>query len=110
MSEDPAVIPEVLHEATKIFLEELRGHGAFFRSIESEPDLAKHANAIAEKFHLIRGGAGFLKLTELKNIASYGEKLFRGGNPDLNTAKEKLAEASRVIDAEIARLSDILSS
>ncbi len=114
MSDDSAFIPEVLHEAAKIFLAELNGHAEFIHSLrtrlagappaDTEKLLTENAGPLAERFHLIKGGAGFLKLTALKDNASQNEKLFRARPLDIGAAATRLEEAETLLNEQIAGL------
>ena len=104
-------IPEVLHQAAGIFLQELQGHTQALEScgkeleplVSNESAFHKHLKGscknLAERCHLIKGGAGFLNLTELREASSEGEKYFR--------ALDDKAPAKQVL-AEIVKLSEIL--
>lgn len=105
------IIPDVFHEAAQIFLDELNSHVSFFQemlaalnSAEGRATFgAKEARLLAEKFHLVKGASGFLKLTELKEAAGSAEKYFRDTwasdcNPD--EAKAELTKASKVVSEQ----------
>ena len=108
MTEDPVLIPEVLHEAARIFLGELRDHAVFFKTVSG--DLTKHAAPLAERFHLIKGGAGFLKLTTLRDSASAAEKVFRAKELDLAAARKSFENALPIVEETIAGLSRELAA
>lgn len=82
-------IPELLREAADIFEKELDGHLQFFERILDEatravsPDevLRSHAHSLAQRFHLLKGGAGFLGLEPMRIAATEGDELFKGAAP-----------------------------
>ena len=104
-------IPDVFHEAAQIFLDELNAHLSFFQEMlaslgrpeSATPFGAKEARLLAEKFHLVKGASGFLKLTELKDEAGSAEKYFRDTwtvDTSLAEVREKLARASEVVSQQ----------
>jgi len=102
------LIPEILHEAALIFLEELDAHLKFFRAtlndLESDHGYVldgDKARLLAEKFHLVKGASGFLQLSSLKESAAEAEKYFRDKwNPHVSPqeARLHLLKANRVVE------------
>lgn len=79
-------IPDYFHEAAAIFLAEVEDHLRYLDGVLAESEanpacLVENAKAIAERFHLIRGGSGFLNLAPVLECATAGERLFRGEIP-----------------------------
>lgn len=91
-------IPELLLDAAKIFVEELETHLDYFEQIRAEaaaggsPDevLRAHAESLGRRFHLIKGGAGFLGLEGMREAATEGDALFKGKIPDIKLTTELL--------------------
>lgn len=104
-------IPDVLHQAAGIFLQELQGHTVVFESAEKElqplvsnaKSFLTHAGScaktLAERCHLVKGGAGFLNLTELREAAGNGEKFFRAldGSTDVQAVLQEIAKFAEVL-------------
>ena len=82
-------INEALIPAMKIFIEELKGHVLFFESVMLGKGVApEEALALENRFHVIRGGSGFLQLTEVRQVAEQGERFFREWKLGQKTAEE----------------------
>ena len=90
----------------EIFLSENRDHLVFFEDhLRQFNNAGNTANlrdlldsavpAIENRFHLIKGGAGFLKLEDIARIAAQGSKLF---GPESNLAPDdRLAAFSQLV-------------
>jgi chemotaxis protein histidine kinase CheA len=110
MSESHGTIPEILREAAQIFLTELEGHVAVFRDRAAEYAARQNSlsdtRALAEKFHVIKGGAGFLKLERIREAAAAGEKLFRSYTPDSDTETvvEEFQRLTAILEEETTAL------
>ncbi len=99
-------IPDYLRDAAKLFLGELEGHLRMLESLVplgSEPGvidaaLRSHGPRLAERFHLIKGGAGFLQLNTIREAAISGERLCKAGS-DPAGAPEPADELPRIIRA-----------
>ena len=72
-------VPPYLERALRIFLDELETHLEFFSCVVREQIAmegeAKIEEELTRRFHLIKGGAGFLGLKEISAICSGGESL-----------------------------------
>lgn len=108
-------IPPHFIDAARIFLGELEGHEqaaavALKTLVDTGAIEEKLAKELAERFHLIRGGAGFLGLDELKQLAEKNEKFFR--NPqnylDRESTSATLADAQRILREVIRSLCESL--
>ena len=110
MSESTISIPDILREAAAIFLGELETHSAYFEKslveIQDHNSLSAYARNFAEKFHVIKGGAGFLKLDRLRNAAAHGETLLKSFSPesDTDTALKQLKELVQILQEEALSL------
>lgn len=90
-------IPPYLHKAAELFFEEIGLHlDAIEELARSSPgDLSAESRAkISQRFHTIRGGAGFLKLESIAKYATTGETESEGGTLQSSRAIE-LATAIR---------------
>ena len=70
-------VPPQLATAFKIFIDEFSTHISVLERIASEPapaDFAKSRYAVEHRCHTLKGGALFLKLTDLGRAAERGEK------------------------------------
>ncbi len=94
-------IHEALIPAMKIFIEELKGHLLFFEGAMGRTELSsKDAEALESRFHVIRGGSGFLQLTEVRQVAERGERFFRdwkAGRKSTDEIRETLQATVPVI-------------
>lgn len=113
-------IPQELRPAFAIFLKELDGHLSFFkqvlaelahRSMETEQDsevlAGEQAKMLIHRFHVIKGGAGFFKLDEMRISAATGEKLFAHYSSSDNALihiTSQLEDIVRSFDGERVRL------
>jgi HPt (histidine-containing phosphotransfer) domain-containing protein len=83
--------------AYRMFCEELQRHlsasSTFFAQPEWTPEQLKEASG---RFHTIRGGAGFFKLTELSALAGELEKgLLNGSAAEVASRRASLEELDR---------------
>jgi chemotaxis protein histidine kinase CheA len=83
--------------AYRMFCEELQRHlhasSAFFALSDWTPEQLKEASG---RFHTIRGGAGFFKLTELSRLAGELEKgLLHGSPSEVLAGRASLEELDR---------------
>ena len=114
-------VPEQLIGAVKLFLQEFDSHLNCFNSVlssyQQQPQLfdsltdeqfAKERRLLEQRFHTIKGSAGFFKFTEIRDIAQTGEKLFRAA-----THKGEYVEALKTslpeLTAKLAKFFDELS-
>ncbi|MFN8390995.1 MAG: Hpt domain-containing protein [Bdellovibrionota bacterium] len=82
MTQVESRIPAILKEAAVIFLTELEQHSNAMSEALSDTGaplatLTANAKNFSERFHTVKGGAGFLQLDRLKALATDGEKLFK---------------------------------
>ncbi len=110
-------IPEYLKEASRLFLTEVQGHIAYFKARMNEDGsinstLFQESLVLwREKFHLMKGGAGFLNLTRIRNAAVTGEELCKsiiGGEKDVNSSLPEITKAVSEIREGCAELESIL--
>jgi chemotaxis protein histidine kinase CheA len=96
MIENLNSVPPLLQSALKIFVKELESHLDYFDEILAqiqaiknnvEPVSEKRAQEIQKKFHLIKGGAGFLGLREISENATNGEQLVKPNSTTLDFNK-----------------------
>jgi len=102
-------LPEYLKGAYDIFVAELRDHTKELSKI-SEPELSKSStiNEVIRRFHTLKGGAGFLGLTEIFECSDRAEKVFKKAALDKDTdaptesesLKKELDEALNILRAE----------
>jgi hypothetical protein len=99
-------LPSSLHAACKVYIKELFGHIQFFKDLVTiqnqlnEESLKKAKN----RFHLIKGGAGFFKLEELQNIGDQGEAICL--NKDLPTVDNYIKTILPLIENWADKLKD----
>ena len=110
MNPDDISIPDVLHQAAGIFLDELRGHFKVLESSEKElqalvskkksfsSKLADCSKTIADRCHLMKGGAGFLNLTELRETSSSAEKFFLAYDPAQTDGALAMQELTKICE------------
>lgn len=73
-------IQEKLKEPLRLFAQELKAHLEFLKSVkapESEEEKELLRKKLENKFHLIKGGAGFFGLSELVRIGTEGENTMK---------------------------------
>lgn len=81
-------IPEILLEAAIIFLDELENHAQTLLPLLARLDgktpllVPTDLSKQKERFHTIKGGAGFLGLVDLAYSASRGEELLKQAQLD----------------------------
>ncbi|MBP9838411.1 MAG: Hpt domain-containing protein [Proteobacteria bacterium] len=92
-------IPPYLEKAKEIFFKELTDHLKFFDTVILEDSLHKNQSDIASRFHIIKGGAGFLQMQNLREVADEGEKIFNGSSEELH--KDILLKLTAKIRANI---------
>lgn len=88
-----------LREAYNIFVGELRTHTEFLSKLVTKakeaPDalefLRANAPSLEQRFHLLKGGSGFLKLDDLRELSKRGEQLAK------NLNKESLGELESIV-------------
>lgn len=77
-----------LKGAQEIFIKELDTHLLFFDALlkklpisgeneEFEKFYQENAKALEHRFHTIKGGAGFLQLSQIRELAMKAEKIFK---------------------------------
>ena len=97
-------LPDYLQKAFVIFVSEFSGHLQCFDSIVASPEkLASEAIEVSRRFHTIKGGAGFLQLETVAQLAGEGEALFKQ-EPMPEEAISKLEELARSLRAEYDQL------
>ena len=102
-------IPEILLEAAHLFVQELDEHSQLFESLLADlgtGNSLKDETKLAlcrERFHTIKGGAGFLGLEELASSAKRGEEIL--WLPELN--QELVSELTEVINTLIHTLNNL---
>ncbi len=115
-------LAERLRPAYELFLGELETHltsfdevGKKLNSITDVEHLADYFKRIARKlerhFHLIKGGAGFLKLQAIAQIGGQGEKWFKSASltrDDLYDLKSEFAALIESLQEETDALRDLL--
>ena len=95
------LLPPELNGAFSIFVEELNKHVAYLSEILQqlqllasedcvEPISSARAAQLENRFHKIKGGSGFLGLTEIEQLVTKGELLFKEHEGD-NFNCEKLS-------------------
>ncbi|MCB0322236.1 MAG: Hpt domain-containing protein [Bdellovibrionales bacterium] len=104
-----------------IFVTELESHLAalegFVAELETMPPeklssgFDAHAKRLAERFHVLKGGSGFLQLKTIASLTGKGEEWFKNGTVparapiDLRT---ELAELVRALRDELNALQHLL--
>jgi HPt (histidine-containing phosphotransfer) domain-containing protein len=105
-------IPPALQAAFELFLKEFDTHLAHFRKLAEKlasppaADFEPDRKSVEHRCHLIRGSAGFFKLTELKDLAASGEKEFRSmaASDYREKAPEQLSHLISELESHVARL------
>ena len=103
-------VPPELAAVNDIFIAEVATHLEALRAAASAPpldDFEKSRRGLENRFHVIRGGAGFLQHTVLAQLAERGERLFRESKEEgqFRTAvMEKLPELVTGIAEALARI------
>ena len=100
----------------RLFAEELEAHLAFFKEVRAREEAlgakksVSELRVMSEKLHLIKGGAGFLKLEEIRLLADNGEKWFKGfeGVPDPAELRERLNNLISGFCDELVKLKSLL--
>ena len=102
-------LPEYLKGAFDIFTVELGDHIKELKKI-SEPQLSSSStiNEVIRRFHTLKGGAGFLGLTEIFEYSDKAEKVFKKAALDEDTdaptesesLKKELDETLNILSAE----------
>jgi HPt (histidine-containing phosphotransfer) domain-containing protein len=103
-------ISDILRPAFESFLEELGKDITFIKDLIDEPafsktdnvDLSAKISDLAQRFHRIKGGAGFLKLSICCDLANEAEKHYEA----LKEAVEK-GEISRLTKDEQTHLKNV---
>ncbi|MCC6954494.1 MAG: Hpt domain-containing protein [Deltaproteobacteria bacterium] len=109
-------LPPELAAVNEIFLKEISDHLVAFRAILSDASISERSTAEQEKlrhglenrFHVIRGGAGFLQHAQLAACSTRGEKLFRdakGGERIAEIVTNELPALIQTLEEELARIS-----
>lgn len=100
-------IPE-LDGVRAIFADELGGHVEALTAAAAQTAFSEKVRAgLENRFHVIRGGAGFLQLGEIKRIAEIGERDFRGASTAeaFGTALKRMRdELLPVLSTELEKL------
>ena len=97
-------LPDYLQKAFVIFVEEFQGHlDVFNQASGAEDKLAEASEEISRRFHTIKGGAGFLQLSQVAEISAEGEKLFRD-SPLPENAFSRLKELTSALEEEYEKL------
>lgn len=84
----PTSLPAELQKAYLLFVDELEKHVVFLAEIVQqlqtldtnenlEPISSSRAEQLEKRFHRIKGGAGFLGLEEISQLADRGEQFFK---------------------------------
>ena len=110
-----------LHSTYQIFAEELSSHVAFFKQVLArledvvgeqaiEEELRTKAKKLEHRFHLLKGGAGFLQLKEIAEASLAGETLFKGGKLHESPSKlnQELTQIVETIESELSQLKEVL--
>jgi chemotaxis protein histidine kinase CheA len=104
-------VPPELLPALAIFLDELASHLPDIRAAisemraeldagsDDEQAASKHAAALEHKFHLMKGGAGFLQLSEVAQAATSGEKMFKGAKLNPQGDQPFIDQLESLVDA-----------
>ena len=106
----PVDIAPHLVEAFSIFKAEFSANYGFLVTALAELETAMTSGdaAIAEwlqakskplenRFHILKGSAGFLGLPEVRDLSQLGEKMFKPGSPFLADPGKMKAEFSRIV-------------
>ena len=94
-------LPDYLHKAYDIFIEECNGH---LETLKSTTPTDENAETISTIFHTIKGGAGFLQMDEIAALAKEGELLFKT-SPISDEAKEKFTTLVEDFEARYSEIS-----
>ncbi|EKE80819.1 chemotaxis protein CheA [Idiomarina xiamenensis] len=99
---DEDILQDFLIEAGEI-LEQLSGQ---LVELENDPENKDLLNAIFRGFHTVKGGAGFLSLTELVHTCHGAENVFdtlrNGGRPVTSELMDVILQALDTINAQFA--------
>jgi len=115
---DSQQVPAALQSALGIFIKELDTHVVYFRELLSALE-QEHASCLDEssktlehRFHVIKGGAGFLKLEEIRQSAILGESMFKHGivheQPEEKTTHQFI-EIVDLLERQVGELRDTFS-
>lgn len=94
-------IPPYLHKAADLFFEELGPHlDAIEELAKSSPGILspQACSEVSQRFHTIRGGAGFLKLASIAEYATAGEKESEDGTIQSARVIELVTAIRRQLD------------
>ncbi len=100
-----------------LFASELEAHLVFFHRASkayclgsADIDFSATSQVLEQRLHLIKGGAGFLKLETIRALAESGEQWFKNhaANEPEQIAKKAEAIASKLCD-ELVKLKSLLS-
>lgn len=121
MSELADLLPR-MRSAYEIFAEELEKHLEFL--LESKEVLAEktepaeleevfrqRAKGLEQRFHVLKGGAGFLKIKQVADLSDEFEKFFKKGelnHSDSVELKSEFSEAVEVLQRELHSLQSLL--
>jgi len=106
-------IPENLREPFRLFVEELKANLDIFRKALTQEAFAPEELELMRKklegrFHLVRGGAGFFNLNEIRNAATEGEEGLRKLKGDADAIEkfqaERLPELVKILEDQLATL------
>lgn len=104
----PVQVAPHLVEALSIFKSELTTHLDWLKdsvsSLGQASDqeafaqwLAANSKQIENRFHVLKGSAGFLGLTAIRDVSQKGEKIFKPGSPFLNDGPALRQEFTRAV-------------
>ncbi len=113
-----------MRSAYEIFAEELEKHLGFLLEtsnalgeLEKEDELEKFfsdkAKSLEQRFHVLKGGAGFLKLNKVADISDKFESVFKRAcvnHDDLALLKSEFVQSISQLKVELAELNTLLAN
>ena len=97
-------LPDYLKEAYQLFKLELSSHlGELGSQTVTLEMLREGSEQFEQRFHTIKGGAGFLKLERISALASEGEEMFKFGPLDEKSV-QKFADIKQSLQEELEKL------
>jgi chemotaxis protein histidine kinase CheA len=105
----PIEVAPHLVEALSIFKAEFETHYTYLTEALAELAastdgssfeswLTTKTKPLENRFHILKGSAGFLGLTAIKELTQKGEKLFKPGSPALSDPAKLKGDFSKVVE------------
>ncbi len=121
MSDIADLLPR-MRSAYEIFSEELEKHLEFLietkqvlatktEAAEIEEVFRERAKGLEQRFHVFKGGAGFLKLQKIAALSDTFEKVFKKGevdHPDKIQLQAEFSATVEQLEAELISLRELL--